>query len=378
MPLGLADRAEMGTVQPVDDMAWAAGPLRTPLPDRVIERVIGRLPDSVHSRGIAAVLSGISVICFAATYTVTLLLEISRLFFRGRVRNAVLIGVAGAGFFAHTVYLTYQLRQLAAAQQPLLTWFTACLLFAWVLMLAYLAVFLLQRKSTAGLMLLPTCLVLIIVAHLFPSSHRAVQIWIMLHGLALLVGVALVVIGFSAGLMYLIQSYRLKQKLPPRSTIWLPSLERLQHINERCLLASVSMLGIGLVSGIMVNLIHSRSGLVIPWTDPVVVASLVWLAWLIIVVLFHAFYPPARQGRKVAYMTIGSFVFLGLVLGIIRWMPSQHTGDDSAAAAYSSRQVDTPASDPLGRIAAMPQVAGPDNNTAARLCDGYASRRRVV
>ena len=77
--------------------------------------------------------------------------------------------------------------------------------------------------------------------------------------------------------------------------------------------------------------------MVIPWTDPVVVASLVWLTWLIVVVLFHAFYRPARQGRKVAYMTIGSFLFLSLVLSIIRWLPSQHTEDLSANAAAAHR-----------------------------------------
>ena len=282
-------------------------------------------------------LSDISVVCFAASYTVALLLEVSRLFFRGKVRNIMMIGVAGAGFFAHTVFLIYQIRQQMAARQPLLTWFTGCLLTAWVLMLAYLAIFALQRKSTAGLMLLPTSLMLVIVAHLFPSTPRAVRIWNMLHGFALLLGMTLVVVGFSAGLMYLIQSYRLKHKLPPRSTLWLPSLERLQHINERCLLASVSMLGIGLISGILLNLVRSGTGGVVPWTDPVVIASLVWLTWLVVVVLFHAFYRPARQGRKVAYMTIGSFLFLGVVLGIIWWMPSQHTGDLSRAAATRHR-----------------------------------------
>jgi hypothetical protein len=271
-----------------------------------------------------AVLSGISVTCFGASYTVALALEISRLFVRGKVRNLVLMATAGAGLFAHTVFLVYQLQRLAANGQPLLTWLTGCLIFAWVLIVTYLGIFWFQRKSTAGLMLLPTSLVLIIAAHLFPGTSRAVQMWNQLHGLALLFGMALVVVGFTAGLMYLLQSYRLKHKLPPRPTIWLPSLERLQHINERCLLASVSFLGIGLISGILLNLVRGRTGN-IPWTDPVVIASLVWLVWLLAVVIFHALYRPARQGRKVAYMTIGSFLFLGLVLAIIWWTPTPHT-----------------------------------------------------
>ncbi len=42
-------------------------------------------------------IAGISVFCFAASYTVTLALEISRLWFRSGVRGAVMLGFAGAG-----------------------------------------------------------------------------------------------------------------------------------------------------------------------------------------------------------------------------------------------------------------------------------------
>ncbi len=55
-------------------------------------------------------LSGISVTCFAASYAVTLGLEISRLFFRLRVRWLVMIGFAGAGLLAHTIYLWMHTR----------------------------------------------------------------------------------------------------------------------------------------------------------------------------------------------------------------------------------------------------------------------------
>jgi ABC-type uncharacterized transport system permease subunit len=133
--------------------------------------------------------------------------------------------------------------------------------------------------------------------------------------------------------MYLLQSYRLKRKLPPHSAFWLPSLERLEKINERSLLASVGLLGLGLVLGILLNLAARGSEQRIPWSDPVVAASLVWLVWLFAVVLFHAVYRPARQGRKVAYVTVASFLFLGVVLGITRWIPSQHISRTRTAGA---------------------------------------------
>ena len=52
-------------------------------------------------------LSGVSTICFAASYTVALALEISRLLFRSGVRGAIMIGFAAAGLVAHTAFLYY-------------------------------------------------------------------------------------------------------------------------------------------------------------------------------------------------------------------------------------------------------------------------------
>ena len=51
-----------------------------------------------------------------------------------------------------------------------------------------------------------------------------------------------------------------------------------------------------------------------PWTDPVVLSSGALFAWVSAATVFESFYKPARQGKKVAYLTLASFVFLGLVL----------------------------------------------------------------
>ena len=199
--------------------------------------------------------------------------------------------------------------------------------------MAYLWTGLTDSKSTAGLLLLPTSLVLIAAANLFPQVDDTVQIWSLVHGLSLAVGTALIVVGFLAGLMYLIQSYRLKNKLPPRSGFWLPSLEWLQKLNERSLYASIALVGMGLVIGILLNVIRASGGAVIPWTDPVILASLAWLIWLGSICIFNAVYRPARHGRKVAYETVVSFLFLSLVLGIILLKPSGHGTEPRLDAA---------------------------------------------
>jgi hypothetical protein len=151
----------------------------------------------------------------------------------------------------------------------------------------------------------------------------------MIHGAALLAGAVVVMLGFVAGVMYIVQSYRLKRKLPPRPGFRLPSLERLQNANRRSLLISSALLFAGLISGVVLKLVGHTTHF--PWTDPIIGTSALLLAWLIAVVLFESLYKPAQQGRKVAYLTLASFIVLGLVLTMVLLGPSQHAVSERAA-----------------------------------------------
>jgi hypothetical protein len=115
--------------------------------------------------------------------------------------------------------------------------------------------------------------------------------------------------------MYLIQASRLKRKLPPRPGFRLPSLEWLQRFNRESLIVSTCLLALGLMSGVILNVIRPwDDGHRVSWTDPVVLSSGILFAWLTGVTIFEWLYKPARQGKKVAYLTLASFVFLGLAL----------------------------------------------------------------
>ncbi len=98
-------------------------------------------------------LSRITITCFAASYGVTLVLEVSRLFFRVRVRWLIMIAFAAAGLFAHTAYLWEQAR--SEFGQPMLTplssWYDWCLLGAWVLAAAYLGLAIRRPQNTVGI-----------------------------------------------------------------------------------------------------------------------------------------------------------------------------------------------------------------------------------
>ena len=264
----------------------------------------------------------VTVTCFAMSYFVAFACELTRFFFKLSIRNAIMIGFAVAGLLAHGMFLTTRLR--LGGNSP---WYFGGIVLSAVLVLAYVVASLRWPKSSVGVFVLPTSLALIGAAHAFPhdstSDIDSLRVFGILHGIALLLGVAAVVIGFVAAIMYLIQSYRLKNKLPPRSGFWFPTLERLQLINESALNFSLGLVGIGLVVGVLLNLMSSSRS--IPWTDPLVLASSVWLIWLLSVLAFQFVYKAARVGQKVAYQTLGSFVFASLVLAILLMGSSEHT-----------------------------------------------------
>lgn len=278
-------------------------------------------------------LSRITITCFAASYLVTLALEVSRLFFRAPIRLAVMIVFALAGLFAQTAHLFVEFQQAReAGGVPLSRWSDWCLLTSWALVVAYLVLAIRRPKSSVGLFILPVVLGLIGLGSWFfgdadysTDTEQAILRWGLIHGIALLAGTVIVMLGFVAGVVYLMQAYRLKHKRPPRYGFRLPSLEWLQSANRKSLMYSSIFIAIGLVAGIVLNLINET----VPWSEPLVVTSGILLAWLIVASLFGYFYKPARQGRKVAYLTIASFVFLGLVLGIQIFGPSATHGRPS-------------------------------------------------
>jgi len=275
-------------------------------------------------------LSGVGIICFAASYAVTLVLEITRLFFRSGVRGAIMLGFAGAGLFAHTAYLYY--RVVNATGSPLSSSQDWCLVAAWVLAATYLYLTSYHPKAAFGLFVLPLVLGLIgagtFLADPEPYARGpASQVWGIVHGTSILLATVAVLVGFAAGLMYLGQAYRLKHKLPPRRGLRLPSLEWLRRANSRTIGIALLMLGAGILSGMILNLIHfGPEAERLPWHDPVVLSTLVMFGWLVASAGIGVFYKPAREGHKVAFFTVFSFVFLVIALALVLFGNTKHGG----------------------------------------------------
>ena len=275
--------------------------------------------------------SGVGIVCFSASYAVALAMEVSRLLFRSGIRGIAMLGFAGAGLAAQTIYLYYRFAE--SLGHPLSSEHDWFLIAAWILVLVYLYLVYFHPRQAFGLFLLPLVLGLIGIATWFAdyeSRESASRAWGILHGSALLLGVVAVLVGFMAGLMYFRQTRRLKLKLPPGRGIQLPSLEWLQRANSRAIIVSVLALGVGNLSGMVLNRNQPAADR-LQWCDPTVLSTQLLFLWLLGTAVAGLFYKPARQGRKVAYLTIASFLFLVITLGAGLLLDTGH-GDVQAPA----------------------------------------------
>jgi ABC-type uncharacterized transport system permease subunit len=265
----------------------------------------------------------VNMFCFTASYAVALALEVAGIWYRPKWRRLAAVVAAAAGMIAHTWYLAQRASQ--APWAPLSSQHDWYLAAAWVLALFYLGLALYQPRAAMGLFLLPITLALIAAAYAASTdpirSFQAPRVWGLLHGVFLMLGTVAVLLGFVAGAMYLVQSYRLKRKLPVGERIRLPSLEWLERTNARSLAAAAVLVGLGFVTGVLMRL---RDGGGFPWTDPVVISTSGMFSWLVAAEAFRLAYPAARRGRKVAYLTLAGFVFLVITLTAFLTADSMH------------------------------------------------------
>jgi ABC-type uncharacterized transport system permease subunit len=275
-------------------------------------------------------LSGISILCFAASYSVAFVLELMGLKKRFAWLRVAIIATTAAGLLAQTLYLS----QIAADADIPMSAAQWLLMAAWVLAVVYLAAQLYLPRTPTGIVLLPITLGLIcgsMFADPEPlAAARSFYLWSKFHGVVLLLGTVAVCIGFLAGLMYVVQSYALKHLRSPANGLRLPSLEWLERVNSRSLGLSAVLIALGFVSGLIMSIaIHREEAGYRLWNDPVVLSLGAMLLWLMAAEVFRLVYPAARRGRKVAYLTLASFVFLVIALASLMLLDTVHGADST-------------------------------------------------
>jgi ABC-type transport system involved in cytochrome c biogenesis permease subunit len=256
----------------------------------------------------------LTVLCFAGTYGLALISDLSRFVVRGAARWYLTVALTALGWLVHTAYLAnlaWQTREV-----PLTTVFESLLVLAWIL--AAIDLYLMVRTPrpvAVGLFVLPLVLALVIVAGTTaprvewtsPGGWQA--IWGSVHGLLLLAGAVSTCVAFVAGLMYLVQARRLKHKRPLPFGVALPSLEQSERLNRGAITIAFPLLTFGLLLGLALNLAPQESGVrLLGWTDPKVVST--GAMWLVFAALLHARYRPEWRGQRVMLLTVVAFGFL--------------------------------------------------------------------
>lgn len=266
--------------------------------------------------------TGVTVVCFLLSYAIVLGLEISRLVARVPGRMLAMIGMMVVGWIAHTLFLADRLwASISHQDNPLLlsSWFQWSLLAAWGIATIYLFLLVRRPENAIGIFVLPLVLSLIGIAHVVRDSppfqrEASVNFWRIFHGVSLLVGTMLITFGLAVGLMYVVHAYRLKRKLRPTLGFRLPSLEYLQSLNRLCVFVSTAALGLGLVSGGVLN--FNRSGQ-IAWLDRGILFPTALFLWLLVATIIEMTSARSLGGMRTAYLSIANFLFFVFVWGVV-------------------------------------------------------------
>lgn len=262
----------------------------------------------------------LSVVCFAGTYGLALLAELSRFFVRSALRWYVAAGLMALAWLVQTAFLAN-----LAIKNPmalLTTPFESLIVLSWIVALIGLYLMVHSPKPTAiGMFVLPLVLGLVTSAGWFAPRQSdwlewggMFAFWGTVHGIFLLAGAVFTCVAFFAGLMYLVQMRRLKAKRPYRFGLTLPSLEHSERINRGAITLAFPLLTFGLLIGVVLSVTARFEAKSAPtthtlqWSDPKVLSAL--LMWLVFAVLLHARFRPAMRGKSVMVLTIVAFAFL--------------------------------------------------------------------
>jgi len=264
----------------------------------------------------------VTVFCFLASYLVAFALELTRLRRRTGLGRFVMIGFGVAGFVAHTLYLLNRSQQTHLP--PLLAsthdWM---LVLAWVLVLVYLFLALVQPDLALGVFALPVVLLMVSSAYflnLEPNTALNAELarrrWGLLHAACLLFGMVAGASGFLSGLMYLIQHHRLKTGHSESTGLKMPNLAKLAQVNRWSAMLTFLLLTLGFASGLFLAMTPAAGKSPMRLIDPAVITS--GVVWLILAALFVKLLShQAPTGRQVAWLTLYGCGFVLLtILGL--------------------------------------------------------------
>jgi ABC-type transport system involved in cytochrome c biogenesis permease subunit len=262
-----------------------------------------------------AELGKITVFCFAASYAVSLAVDVARLLAGRPWLRWASLGCAAAGLIAHSLYVF-------GHPLPLQTAFGSLIFLAWILAVFSIYGTLHHSRLAWGLFVLPLVLGLLCLAALFRDATQQVDVdwtvfsltgqrfWAIFHGTLMLLAAVGISVAFVASAMYLVQSRRLKSKFAPGQGLKLWSLERLETMHRRGIILAFPLLTGGLLVAAAQTLSMPESGQALD--NPKVISTLA--LWVVFGILLYLRYGARAGGKQIALWTIAAFSLMLLAL----------------------------------------------------------------
>lgn len=260
-----------------------------------------------------ATAQGITHACFGLSYLLALGCEAARLWRPVAWLRPVGILSGAAGLLAHTLYLAIHRPSPA---EP----YAAVLLVAWVIAVFALYGTVHHTRQAWAVFVWPVVagLVGLSLALLTGQTDATVPTWLLgdrpwgiIHGVLLLMAAVGVTVGFLAGVMYLVQSSRIRSKKNPLGTFRLLNLERLETMNRRAVYLTFPLLSAGLVlGGVLLGKGHDFTAANLLSVKVLGTAGL----WVVCLLLLYLRYSHSVSGRRLAWLSVIAFALTVIVL----------------------------------------------------------------
>jgi ABC-type uncharacterized transport system permease subunit len=179
---------------------------------------------------------------------------------------------------------------------------------AFLVMTAFMIVYLTYRTTSPGIVVFPLVFVLTFIAatgqqpFLFASPGMRTG-WLFAHIALIFTGYAALFLSFGASLLYLVQERSLKSKKAAGMISRLPALEVIDQIGYRSLLLGFPFMTLGLIAGTVVA--QATFGRV-DFLDPKVLLSV--LMWAVYLIMLYTRWNAGWRGRRAAYLATGAFI----------------------------------------------------------------------
>lgn len=183
-----------------------------------------------------------------------------------------------------------------------------------------LAVFVVYVQSTRPVIgldwfILPLVILLLLAAAFFGKTEYHPYVgttWDWVHRVTAYGGAVAFAIAAATGAMYVVNSRRLRSKVPPLGKF--ASLERLEHLTMSTVVLGFALLTLGAITGGVTMIAQGRN------TSTAKIVLTV-AAWLVYAIVLHAPINPSFRGRKVAVLSVVGFVLMIGTLAAVLLLP---------------------------------------------------------